>query len=364
MDEKDTKMASTSGLTEAPLHYAPVAQMEERWNAKPFAVNSSLIRRTILFHGYSAFAALSSRNRQTREGQADYTRKGNRHYTPSRASVKGGPVNILKTEKKLAVISALTEGCSIRSIVRMTGVHKKTIMKLLVEVGTRCQQMMDERMRGLRFEAVECDEIWTFVGKKEAVIKVDERNTNPELGNQYTQIALDPVSKMIPAFHVGKRDSVNTHHFIEDLSRRIDGSTQVSTDAWGPYSPAIARYFGNRATYATITKFYASENPGAGRYAPSRVSGSQITEVLGVPDYSKVCTSYVERQNLTLRMKIARFHRLSLAFSQKLANLKAAVALYFWSYNFCLIHRSLRMTPAMAAGITDRLWGLEELLTA
>jgi IS1 family transposase len=271
-------------------------------------------------------------------------------------------MNVLKAEKKLAVISALTEGCSIRSIVRMTGVHKKTIMKLLVEVGTRCQQMMDERMRGIRCEAVECDEIWTFVGKKEGVMKAGERKANPEFGDAYTYIALDPVSKVIPAFHVGKRDSINTHHFIEDLSHRIDGSTQVSTDAWGPYSPAIRRFFGNRATYATITKFYASQNPGAGRYAPPRVSGSEITEVLGIPDYSKVCTSYVERQNLTLRMKVARFHRLTLAFSRKLINLKAAVALYFWSYNFCLIHRSLRMTPAMAAGITDRIWELSELV--
>lgn len=198
-------------------------------------------------------------------------------------------MNNLNPEKKLAVIAALTEGCSIRSIVRMTGVHKKTIMKLLVEVGTRCQQMMDERMRGLHFEAVECDEIWTFVQKKEGVLKPEERKVHREIGDQYTYIALDPVSKMIPAFHVGKRDSINTHHFIEDLSRRIEGSTQVSTDAWGPYSPAIARYFGNRATYATITKFYAAENPGAGRYAPPRVSGSQISEVLGVPDYTRHC---------------------------------------------------------------------------
>jgi len=194
-------------------------------------------------------------------------------------------------------------------------------------------------------------------------MKADERKANPDFGDQYTYIALDPVSKMIPAFHVGKRDSVNTHRFIEDLSRRIDGSTQVSTDAWGPYSPAIARYFGNRATYAQITKFYASENPGAGRYAPPRVSGTEITEVLGIPDYSKVCTSRVERQNLTLRMKIARFHRLTLAFSRKLANLKAAVALYFWSYNFCLIHLSLRMTPAIAAVITYRIWELGELIS-
>ena len=134
MNANDIKRASIRELIEALIHHAPVAQMDERWNAKPFDVSSSLIRRTILFHGYSARQTPSSRNRQTREGRADYTRKGNRQYTPSRASVKGGPVNILKAEKKLAVISALTEGCSIRSIVRMTGVHKKTIMKLLVEV--------------------------------------------------------------------------------------------------------------------------------------------------------------------------------------------------------------------------------------
>lgn len=271
-------------------------------------------------------------------------------------------MNVLKSNKKLAVIAALTEGCSIRSVSRMTGVHKKTIMKLLVEVGQKYEAMMKACMHGIRCEAIECDEIWTFVGKKEGVMKAEERAANPELGNQYTYIALEPKTKLIAAWHVGKRDSPNTHTFIEDLSRRIDGSTQVSTDAWGPYSPAIARYFGNRATYAQITKFYASENPGAGRYAPPRVSGTEIREVLGIPDYSKVCTSYVERQNLTLRMKIARFHRLTLAFSKKLVNLKAAVALYFWTYNFCLIHSSIRMTPAMAAGITDRLWNLKDLV--
>jgi IS1 family transposase len=157
-------------------------------------------------------------------------------------------MNVLKADKKLAVISALTEGCSIRSIVRMTGVHKKTIMKLLVEVGTRCQQMMDERMRGIRCESVECDEIWTFIGQKDGTMNADERKAHPELGDQYTFIALDPISKLIPAFYVGKRDSVNTHRFIEDLSHRIDGFTQVSTDAWGAYNPAIRRFFGNRAT--------------------------------------------------------------------------------------------------------------------
>lgn len=294
--------------------------------------------------------------------EPDYTRKGNLTYTPSpdlhpRRSHE-------RTEGRKEARYYLDSHRRLFDPLHCP--HdwgpQKTIMKLLVEVGIRCQQMMDERMRGIRCEAVECDEIWIFVGKKDGMMKADERKANPELGDQYTYIALDPISKIIPAFHVGKRDSINTHQFIEDLSRRIEGFTQVSTDAWRPYSPAIRHFFGNRATYATITKLYATQNPGPGRYAPPRVSGTQITEVLGVPDYSKVCTSYVERQNLTLRMKIARFHRLTLAFSRKLANLKAAVALYFWSYNFCVIHRSLRITPAMAAGITDRIWELEELV--
>lgn len=136
---------------------------------------------------------------------------------------------MVSSQKRSSPLSpSLTEGCSIRSIVRMTGVYKKTIMKLLVEVASRCQQIMDEKIRGARFDAVECDEIWTFVQKNEGVMKADERKANPELGDQYTYTAtaLDPVSKMIPTFHVGKRDSVNTHHFIEDLSRRIEGSTQ------------------------------------------------------------------------------------------------------------------------------------------
>jgi IS1 family transposase len=192
-------------------------------------------------------------------------------------------VNILRPEKKLAVISAFTEGCSIRSIVRMTGVHKKTVMKLLVEIGTKCEQMIKATMYGIRCEAVECDEIWTFVGKKDGMVNADERKAHPELGDQYTYIALDPISKLIPAFHIGKRDSVNTHRFIEDLSHRIDGSTQVSTDAWGPYSPAISRYFGNRATYAQITTFYASQNPGPGRYAPPRVSERRSRKSLAFP---------------------------------------------------------------------------------
>jgi IS1 family transposase len=179
------------------------------------------------------------------KAEPDYIQKDSLLCTPSRISFQGGLMNNLKPEKKLAVISARTEGCSIRSVSRMTGVQKKTIMKLLVEVGIRCQRMMDETKRGLRFEAVECDEIWTFVQKKEGVLKAEERKANPEIGDQYTYIVLDPVIKMIPAFHVGRRDSVNTHHFIEDPSRRIAGSTKVSTDAWGPYSSAIEHYFGN-----------------------------------------------------------------------------------------------------------------------
>ncbi|HYM37029.1 MAG TPA: IS1 family transposase [Nitrospiraceae bacterium] len=273
-------------------------------------------------------------------------------------------MNVLKPEKKLAVLMALSEGCSVRSVVRMTGVHKKTILKLLVEVGNRCQTVLDEKMRGIRCEAVECDELWTFITKKERVINATDRKAHPEFGDAYTFIALDPTTKLAITHLVGKRDKTHTDMFVADLSQRIAGSTQISTDGFQAYISTIQRHFGHRATHGEIVKMYASENPGPGRYAPPRVSGVEKLDRWGLPDHRKICTSYVERHNLTLRMKMARFHRLTLAFSRKLENLKAAVALYFWNYNFCMIHRSLRVTPAMAAGITDRVWELSDLVAA
>lgn len=266
-------------------------------------------------------------------------------------------MNVLKPEKKLAILSALVEGCSVRAAARMAGVEKKTVLRLLVSIGKRCQQALNEKVRGLRCEAVEADELWTYIGMKQAKVK---GNPNPELGDAYTFVSMDPATKLVLNFTVGKRTSETTNQFIADLSQRIEGSVQLSTDGWGPYIGAIQRYFGNRADYAQIVKVFASD--ATGRYSPPAMTGVQIQSFIGMPERSKICTSYVERNNLTIRMQLRRFTRLTNAFSRKLDNLKASLALWFWYYNFCRVHKTLRITPAMAAGLTDRTWELKELV--
>lgn len=265
-------------------------------------------------------------------------------------------MNVLKPEKKLAILSALVEGCSVRATARMAGVEKKTVLRLLASVGPRCQRVLDEKVRGLRCEAVECDELWTYIGMKQANVK---DNPNPELGDAYTFVSIDPATKLVLNFAVGKRTSKTTNIFIADLSQRVDGPVQLSTDGWPPYIQAIIQYFGNRADYAQLVKLYGHD--ASGRYSPAPLTGVQVQTFLGVPDRSKVCTSYVERNNLNIRMHLRRFTRLTNAFSRKLSNLKAALSLWFWYYNFCRIHKTIRTTPAMAAGLTDRVWELREL---
>jgi IS1 family transposase len=271
-------------------------------------------------------------------------------------------MNILKPDRKLAILSGLTEGCSVRSVSRMTGSHIETILKLIVESGAKAQAMLDEKMRGIQAEAIECDELWCYIQKKQRRVTVEDRYEHPEYGDTYTFIALDPVTKLVPSYLVGKRDTACTHQFIADLATRIDGPVQLSTDGWHSYVQAIQSSFGHRATHAELIKLYHGENPGPGRYSPPHVVGTQINERWGIPDREKVCTSYVERLNLTVRMQIRRFTRLTNGFSRKLDNLKAAVSLFFWNWNFCWRPRTLRVTPAMEAGITDRLWTLKELV--
>ncbi|MBI3603516.1 MAG: IS1 family transposase [Nitrospirae bacterium] len=271
-------------------------------------------------------------------------------------------MNVLKPERKLAILSALTEGCSIRSVSRMTGAHIETILKLLLETGQKAQAMLDERMRGIQAEAIECDELWCYIAKKQRHLTDTDRLAHPEYGDTYTFIALDPATKLVPSFFVGKRDVLSTQLFMADLARRIEGPVQLSTDGFGAYVQAIQQQFGFRATHAEIVKLYAAENPGPGRYSPPHCTGVEIHDRWGIPDRSKVCTSYVERLNLTVRMQIRRFTRLTNGFSRKLENLQAAVALFFWNWNFAWCPRTIRCTPAMQAGLTDRIWKLEELL--
>jgi IS1 family transposase len=206
--------------------------------------------------------------------------------------------------------------------------------------------------------------VWGYVGKKQKRLTPEEKITRPDLGDQYAFVAFDPTTKLVPVFVVGKRDGATTFRFVRELRERIVGRPQLSTDGFRPYIEAVERNFGADIDYAQIEKIYAAENPGPGRYSPPRVTGVEITHITGVPDPSRVCTSYVERNNLTLRMHLRRLTRLTNGFSKKLENLIAALALWLAYYNFCRIHGSLRITPAMAAGVTDRVWELTDLIGA
>ncbi len=270
-------------------------------------------------------------------------------------------MNTLSQDKKLAVISGLVEGNSIRSISRMTGVDRNTINSLLLRTGERCAAMLDERMRQLPCRRLQCDEIWTYVAKKARHVREDDP---AEFGDQWVYIALDADSKLIPTYFVGKRSSENTQAFMQDVYQRIaDHRIQLTTDAYIFYTKAVEQSFGGDADYAQLKKLYGDY----GQHGNERYSPSPITEVIsrtisGVPDPAHVSTSYVERQNLMIRMQMRRFTRLTNAFSKRLANLKAACALHFAHYNFCRVHQSLRVTPAMAAGISNDIWPLELLL--
>src|SRR5580698_2845958 len=266
----------------------------------------------------------------------------------------------ISSEKATLAIQLLVEGNSLRSTQRITGLDINTIMTLLVKAGERCQSLMDSTMRNLSVKRLQLDEIWTYVGKKRRNVREGD---SPEVGDQWVFVAIDADTKLIPGFHVGKRHYEDTVSFLWDLYKRVDGNrVQITTDGLNHYRNAVPQCFGNDLDFAQLIKLFGDvENPHA-RYSPPR-----ITEVIskvrqGNPDPEHISTSFVERQNLTMRMAIRRFTRLTNAFSKKLLNLKMAVALHFAYYNFCRVHKSLRVTPAMEAGLTDHVWTLEELI--
>lgn len=264
--------------------------------------------------------------------------------------------------RRVQIISCLVEGNSIRSTERMTNTHRDTITRLLVEIGDGCAKLLDREIRDLTCEWLQVDEIWSFVGKKQAHLKPgDDRS---RLGDQWTFVALDPDTKIVPAYRVGKRTRQNAEAFMDDLSERLANRVQISSDALNSYVDAIERAFGADVDDGQVVKFYDAEPIGPGRYAPPRVVSQKKVVVAGSPDRRHISTSLVERQNLTMRMSMRRFTRLTNAFSKKLENLEAAVALHFAHYNFVRIHKTLRCTPAIAAGVNDRLWSLEELVDA
>lgn len=269
----------------------------------------------------------------------------------------------LSPEKKLTVISSLLEGNSIRSTERMTGVHRDTICRLLAATGENCAALLDAHIRDVRLRNIQADEIWTYVGKKARRVRRDDP---PEFGDQWVFVAMDEETKLIPSFVVGKRTRETTYQFLIDLQKQLreDVRFQLTTDGFHFYQRGVEDVFAGQADFAQLIKLY-------GQYgqhdADAKYSPSPIIEVIskirdGRPDPEHICTSHIERQNLTMRMAMRRFTRLTNAFSKKLENLKAACALHFAHYNFCRVHSSLRVTPAMAAGLTNEIWPLAALL--
>jgi len=273
-------------------------------------------------------------------------------------------MNVLGKEKQVAAIAALAEGSSIRSVERMTGVHRDTIMRLGVRVGKACVRLMDDSMRGLDCQRIQIDELWGYIGKKNKNRRPDDPK---ELGDVWTFIALDPVTKIIPCFRVGKRDAVNAFAFIDDLANRMKNRIQLSADAFAGYADAIDTVFTfDGVDFAQVVKTYSApekQTPASIRYSPGDIVKVSKNVVFGNPDQDHISTSIVERMNLNLRMHCRRLTRLTNAFSRKLENFKAAIALTIAYYTFVKRHTTLRMTPAMAAGVARDFWTVEDLVS-
>jgi transposase-like protein/IS1 family transposase len=273
----------------------------------------------------------------------------------------------LSQDKALMCLHLLVEGMSVRSIQRITGVHRDTVLDLMVRVGEKCEALMESKLRKVKVSDIQLDEIWSYVEMKEKTKNRKGKGDDAQLGDAYTFVAFERDSKLILAWHLGRRTSRDTLLFTEKIFAAVDGTQgriQVTTDGFPAYPDAVAYSLGTRADYSQLIKIYGAPEPDEHRYSPSHVIEAIPTPVFGNPDPEKICTSHVERQNLNIRMAMRRFTRLTNAFSKKWSNLKAALALYFAYYNFCRIHSSIRCTPAMEAGITKHVWELKDLLTA
>src|ERR1043165_8641487 len=271
-------------------------------------------------------------------------------------------MNKLSTQKRVQIVAALVEGNSVNAVSRMIGVSNNTVLKLLADLGEACAAYQDKVFRNLKCKRIECDEIWSFVYAK-------ERHLTPELqgvfgyGDIYTWVALDADTKLVPCWNVGRRDAQSGMAFIKDLSERLTNRVQLSTDGFKVYLTAVEEAFGSDIDYAMIVKVYGhSQEDSAVRYSPAECIGCEKEVISGKPDMNLVSTSYIERQNLTMRMSMRRFTRLTNGFSKKIENHMHAIALHYMYYNFCRIHKTLRCTPAMEAGISKKVWETSEIV--
>jgi len=278
---------------------------------------------------------------------------------PSEAEVA---MNKLSQQKRAQVVAALVEGNSIRSTVRMTGVCKKAVLKLLVDLGIACAKYQHDKLRGLHCERIQCDEIWSFCYAKEKNVP-HELKGRFGFGDVWTWMAIDADTKLVPCWMVGERNLDCAIKFIDDLASRLAHRIQLTTDGHRAYLEAVEGAFGSEIDYAMLQKLYASPSQeGTTRYSPAHCCGTRRETIIGHPDMANISTSYVERQNLTMRMHMRRFTRLTNAFSKKVENHRHAVALHYMYYNFVKIHQSIRVTPAMEAGVADHVWSIEEIV--
>jgi transposase-like protein/IS1 family transposase len=268
----------------------------------------------------------------------------------------------LPVEKAETILAMLLEGSSVASVSRITGAHSDTILRLLILAGEKCERIMAQKIRNVEVRDVECDELWSFIGKKQKRLKPED---DPNFGDAYTFVAIERHSKLVLNIALGKRDQATTDVFIEGLRHATANCHfQITTDGFAPYRSAITTTLHDRCDYAMLIKVYQAPSDGEARYSPAEVASVEEVPVMGRPDPARICTSIIERSNLSVRMGTRRFTRLTNAFSKRWENHWAAVACWFAFYNFCRVHKSLRMTPAMAAGISDHIWSVRELLEA
>jgi len=274
-------------------------------------------------------------------------------------------MNRLDKAKQMQVVAALVEGNSIRATSRMTDVARNTINKLLVELGAACSEYLNNALVNLPCQRVQCDEIWSFVGAKQKNVTSKLLAANPHAGDCWTWVAMDADTKLVCSWWVGKRDWQTAKSFVDDLARRLANRVQLTTDGLKLYMFAINSAFQGDVDYAVLMKLYGGtvDESGANtKYSPAKCIGCEKHPKIGNPDPKHISTSYVERQNLTMRMQMRRFTRLTNAFSKKIENHVASLALHYMHYNFCRIHQTLRITPAMAAGIGTSPWELSQLV--
>jgi IS1 family transposase len=272
-------------------------------------------------------------------------------------------MNQLTTSKRVNVLSALIEGCSIRSTVRMTGAAKNTVTKFVVDLGTASAGYLHDNIHNVTAKRIQCDEIWSFVGMKEKQVPA-ERKGERGIGDVWTWTAMDADTKLLISYLIGARDAVHASHFMADVASRLTHRVQLTTDGHKPYLEAIEGAFGGAIDYAMLIKHYGNMpgNTAEVRYSPGECVGCEKRAISGNPDPDHISTSFAERQNLTMRMRMRRFTRLTNAFSKKIENHEHAISIYAMHYNFVRRHQTLRATPAQVAGIDGHMWSLEEMV--